>query len=125
MKIEYKQVKPYRTKDGSEIRELMHPQIHPVKNLSLAEALLRPRQRTKLHVHHLSEEVYHVLEGQGLMTLGEESFEIVTGDTILIPPGTPHALYNPGEKNLRVLCVCAPAYSHEDTELIDTEESSR
>ena len=120
MKTRYEDVEPYVTKDGSEIRELMHPAVHGVgRNLSLAEARIPPGGETKLHRHPKSEEIYHVLEGKGLMRLGNEEFEIVPGDTILIPPGTPHNVRNTGAGVLRLLCACSPPYSHEDTELMD------
>jgi mannose-6-phosphate isomerase-like protein (cupin superfamily) len=40
------------------------------------------------------------------------------GDSIAIPPGTPHCLENKGSQALHILCCCAPAYSHDDTELL-------
>ncbi len=111
-------VEPYRTKDGSTVRELMHPAAHAgARNQSLAEALVEPGGRTMIHSHARSEELYHVLSGQGVMLLAGERFAVQPGDTVLIPPGTTHGLENPGPDNLIVLCCCAPAYSHEDTEL--------
>ncbi len=118
IKSEYSSVKPYTTKDGSLIRELMHPKVHGNANLSLAEAIVPVGFTTFLHRHRQSEEIYHILEGQGLMTVGEERFEVRAGDTICIPPGTPHQIQNIGEVPLRFLCCCAPPYAHEDTELL-------
>ncbi|MCE1181689.1 MAG: cupin domain-containing protein [Rhodocyclales bacterium] len=115
----YPDILPYITKDGSEIRELMHPAQHGNRAQSLAEATLAPGQRTQLHRHQITEELYHVTAGSGVMRLGEESFPIQPGDTIHIAPGTPHALVNTGTEPLRVLCCCSPAYRHEDTELLD------
>lgn len=63
---------PFETKDGSEIRELMHPAVHGNRNQSLAEARVAPGQTTALHWHRESEELYHVTAGTGLMTLGVE-----------------------------------------------------
>jgi len=40
------------------------------------------------------------------------------GDTICIPPGTPHCIENTGIEALHLLCCCAPAYAHDDTELL-------
>lgn len=108
----------YITRDGSEIRELMHPTVHGNQNQSLAEAVVLPGQGTALHRHLRSEELYHVTSGQGLMRLGEEEFIIAPGDTICIPPGTPHSVRNTGAEALHILCCCAPPYSHDDTELI-------
>ena len=120
MKISrYEDAAPYITRDGSEIRELMHPNVHGNRHQSLAEATVPPGGRTLLHLHHRSEELYHVTSGEGVMTLGDESFPIGPGDTVYIAPDTPHRLENNGERPLRVLCCCAPAYAHEDTKLLE------
>jgi len=108
----------YQTKDGSSIRELMHPAIHGNHTQSLAEACIPAGGVTVLHRHHCSEEIYHFLEGTGCMTLGETTLSIAPGDSVLIPPGTPHCLHNTGTTPMRLLCVCAPAYRHDDTELL-------
>src|SRR3569833_3051023 len=113
---------PFETKDGSINRELMHPQVHGNRMQSLAEAIVPPQSRTMLHRHHLSEELYHVMGGSGRMRLGELEFPVTVGDTVCIAPGTPHALINPGDTVLRLLCASAPAYAHDDTEMLaDTE----
>lgn len=119
MKTCYSDIKPYVTKDGSEIRELLHPDAHGARNQSLAEATVLPGHRTHLHLHHQTEEIYHVTTGQGRMTLGEDVFAVGPGDSILIPPGTPHCIEATDCEPLRILCSCSPAYSHEDTQLLD------
>ena len=113
-------IAPYPTKDGSEIRELMHPGVHGNRRQSLAEATLEPGCRTLLHRHALTEELYHVTAGKGLMTLGEAQFEVVVGDTVCIAPGVSHCIEAVGREPLRILCCCSPAYAHEDTELLET-----
>jgi len=119
LKTEYEKVEPYITKDGSIIRELMHPTVHGNSEQSLAEAIVPVGGKTFLHKHRVTEEIYHITEGSGIMTLGSEEFEVRKGDSICISPGTPHRVRNPGEKELKILCCCAPAYSHEDTELLE------
>lgn len=118
MKTAYSQIVPFITKDGSEIRELMHPSVHGNRNQSVAEATIAPGGETALHRHIAAEEIYHVTHGHGLMTLGAEQFEIAPGDTIRIPAGSPHRVRNTGNEALRILCCCAPPYSHADTELL-------
>ncbi len=115
----YRDSDAYTTKDGSIIRELMHPAVHGNVAQSLAEAIVAPGQRTHLHRHTLSEELYHITQGQGVMQLGDEKFPLTPGDTLCIPPGTPHCIYNDGDSPLHILCCCSPAYSHEDTELLE------
>ncbi len=118
MKTGYEQIAPFVTKDGSVIRELIHPRQGEGACQSLAEATVPPGFETVLHRHHKAQEIYHVTRGRGIMTLGGEVFEIGQGDSILIPPGTPHRLRNTGKADLVVLCCCCPPYSHEDTELL-------
>jgi mannose-6-phosphate isomerase-like protein (cupin superfamily) len=115
----YEEIEPYITKDGSIIRELMHPSVHGNLNQSLAEATVPACGKTLLHKHHLTEEIYHITDGSGIMTLGSEEFEVKKGDTICISPSTPHRIQNTGNTPLKILCCCAPAYSHEDTELVE------
>lgn len=113
-------VVPYVTKDGATVRELMHPALHGNAAQSLTEARISKGKRTLLHRHLKSEELCHVIGGRGEITLGDECFAIKTGDTVCIPPGTPHRVQALGPTSLRILCCCSPACSHEDTELLET-----
>lgn len=118
IKTEYDRIKAYTTKDGSIIRELIHPAHHGSRNQSLAEATVPPGFLTERHRHASTEEIYHIISGTGRMVLGGEAFAVHPGDSILIPPGIPHQIQNTGSTPLRLFCCCAPAYSHEDTELL-------
>lgn len=112
-------VPAYTTRDGSTIRELMHPARHGNRAQSLAEATVDPGATTLLHLHRESEEIYHVTSGRGVMTLGDDAFPVTAGDTVAIPPGTPHRIRNDGDTPLVILCACSPPYSHEDTVLLE------
>jgi uncharacterized RmlC-like cupin family protein len=46
-------------------------------------------------------------------SLAEASVE--AGDCVVVPPGTPHKLWNTGSTLLVLLCCFAPAYSDDDT----------
>ncbi len=103
-------VEAFTTKDGSTIRELHHTEVQ-----SLAEATLEPDEATERHHHRLTEEIYFVIKGSGRMEVDGEEQQIRPGDAVLIPPGAWHTLVNNGTSELRILCCCAPPYSHEDT----------
>lgn len=118
MKTRYADVSAYQTKDGSEIRELMHPGTAVSGSQSLAEAVVQPGRKTLLHRHRQTEELYHITRGTGRMTMAGSTFAIEVGDTVRIPPGTPHCVENIGATPLHILCCCCPAYSHQDTELM-------
>jgi mannose-6-phosphate isomerase-like protein (cupin superfamily) len=121
MHSHYKDIPAYITKDGSQIRELMHPDVHSNAQQSLAEARVPPGHRTVLHRHGRTEELYHITAGRGVMTLGEQTFPVQVGDTVCIPPGTPHCIENDGAQPLVILCCCAPPYSHDDTQLLQDD----
>ena len=72
----YEDIKPFITKDGSIVRELMHPSVHGISNQSLAEATVPVGATTLLHKHLKSEEIYHIAAGQGLMRLGHSQFQV-------------------------------------------------
>ena len=83
MKTILGETEKYITKDGSIIRELMHPDEHvssifSVKNQSLAEATVPAGVATVLHKHALTEELYHITSGKGLMTPNPGKNLIVT-----------------------------------------------
>jgi quercetin dioxygenase-like cupin family protein len=99
----------FTTKDGSTIRELHHTPVQ-----SLAEASLEPRQATQRHYHARSEEIYLITDGGGTLEVDGETRPVVPGDAIRIPPGAWHELVA-GADGARLLCMCAPPYSDDDT----------
>jgi mannose-6-phosphate isomerase-like protein (cupin superfamily) len=121
MRIEnLERVEAFTTKDGSEIRELAGTPTGNSTNQSLAEATVPPGGETEEHYHHESEEIYFFTHGHGRLRLGKDENEVAPGDTVVIPPGIRHKLWNTGSEPLKLLCCCSPPYSHEDTVL--TEE---
>ena len=126
IKTEYEKIEPYTTKDGSTIRELLHPSEHGAElRMSLAEDRVSPEKETTLHRHPHFQEIYHFLEGEGEMRLGNARFHVAAGDSVFIPAGTPHNVRNTAAIPLRFLCCCVPPYAHDGTELIEpTQEDS-
>ena len=104
---------PFTTKDGSTIRSLLGRTTAPVRQQSLAEATLPASAATQRHYHKASEEFYFILEGSGEMELDGETRRVGPGDAVLIPPGARHTIV--ALSPLRMLCCCAPPYSHDDT----------
>lgn len=116
-KTSYASLVPYVTRDGSVIREMMHPRVHGNVRQSLAEATVPPGAATLTHHHPEAEELYHIVQGEGHMTVDGQRFCVGPGDTVCIEPGRSHNIVNIGDMDLRVLCCCSPAYSHADTVL--------
>ena len=109
------ELESFVTLDGSSIRELAGPSWTAAHNQSLAEATVPPGGETAEHYHPASEEIYAFVSGRGRMRLAEEEGAVGAGDTVVIPPGTPHKLWCEGSEPLVLFCCCAPAYRDEDT----------
>ena len=113
-------VESFITLDGSTIREVAGPAWTAARNQSLAEATVPPGGATAEHYHQTTEELYLFTAGVGRMRLGEEEHAVRAGDCVVIPPGAKHKLWNDSETEpLVLLCCCAPAYSHEDTVIVE------
>lgn len=109
------EARPFTTLDGSEIREVAGRVSLPADNQSLAEATVPVGGMTAAHLHRTSEELYLFTHGMGRIRVGKDERDVSAGDCVVLPPGTEHKLWNTGDEPLRLLCCCAPAYSHEDT----------
>jgi mannose-6-phosphate isomerase-like protein (cupin superfamily) len=109
------EVEPFTTLDGSEIREVAGPAIGSAVNQSLAEATVPAGGSTEEHYHRVTEEIYFFTEGRGRLRLAAVDRAVGPGDTVVIAPGVRHKLWASEDAPLKLLCCCAPAYSHEDT----------
>ncbi len=116
---------PFITKDGSSIRELMAWRNSACAGLSLAEATLPAGGRTECHVHPVAEEIYYFLSGSGKVLTGDAWFDAKPGASILHKPGVRHQTWNTGTGPLVFLCVCAPAYEHDDTVILPDSREER
>jgi mannose-6-phosphate isomerase-like protein (cupin superfamily) len=109
----------FTTLDGSTIREIAGPAWTPARNQSLAEATVPPGAATIAHLHREAEELYFFTAGRGRLRVGDVEQDVSAGDCAVIPPGTVHKLWNTGRYPLVLLCCCAPAYSDDDTVLVE------
>ena len=53
---------------------------------------------TPLHVHPLQDEVFYVVEGSYYFQIGEDKFNLTTGESIFLPRNVPHAWTQVSEK---------------------------
>ena len=117
--VRREQREAFITADGSSIRELAGVPSGNAANQSLAEAVVPPGATTIAHLHRTTEEIYLFTAGTGRMRLGDEERAVRAGDCVVIAPGIAHELWADEREPLVLLCCCAPAYSHEDTVLLE------
>lgn len=100
--------------DNTILRELLHPGKVPLQlRFSLAHATVRSGDTSHKH-YLLSSEVYYILEGKGIMNIGEEMQEVFPGQAIYIPPLAWQCIHNPGPGDLKFICIVDPAWRKQD-----------
>jgi mannose-6-phosphate isomerase-like protein (cupin superfamily) len=100
--------------DGCRLRELLHPDRDPAEvPYSLAVAYVDPGKSTYQHYLHQTE-VYYILQGRGLMHIGEDSREVFVGDTVVIPAGKNQWIENIGKEILAFAAIVSPPWREED-----------
>jgi quercetin dioxygenase-like cupin family protein len=70
--------------------------------LFFAHAVLKPGNEIESHIDPY-EEVYYLLQGQGVMKVGDEQQKVSAGDAIWLPYGLPHSLENDGDEDCIIL----------------------
>ncbi len=64
-----------------------------------------PRLIAPLHVHHLDDEAWYVLEGTLCVQVGNDEVEAQAGSGVFVPRGTAHTYWNPGPGPVRYLLI--------------------
>jgi quercetin dioxygenase-like cupin family protein len=77
-------------------------------SFALLESTGPAGDQTPLHVHHLDDEGFYVLEGEITLWAGDEKHVLGAGESILAPRGVPHTL-RVGDRDARWLVTSTPA----------------
>jgi mannose-6-phosphate isomerase-like protein (cupin superfamily) len=67
-----------------------------------------PRLIAPVHVHHLDDEAWYVLEGKLCVQAGGDTVDVPAGSGIMVPRGTKHTYWNPGTEPVRYLIFMTP-----------------
>ena len=68
-----------------------------------------PNAYVQEHSHKIQEQIYYVLEGEGMLTVGKEEHLMRPHDYVYLPPGVPHSFTNTGLSGLVFLVVTTPS----------------
>lgn len=87
---------------------LVNPKTAKSEGFDYRISSYQPKGYVAPHRHRVQEQVYHVLEGEGLMELDGERHVVRRHDVIHIPPGVEHAIYNSGLEDLVFIVATTP-----------------
>lgn len=116
MNIMHRNKSPRYKRDRITSYLLVSEKTCAAENLAVTIVEMEPGGFQHLHTHE-PEQMYYILEGQGLMTVDGEEQPVQAGDCIFFPPFAKHGLKNTGEGMLRYLSAASPSFTLEQCEL--------
>lgn len=94
---------------GALSKALVGPENSGSRLMDFRISRYAPMAYVQEHVHKVQEQVYYVLEGEGILTTGKESHLMRPHDYVYVPPGVPHSFTNTGLDGLVFLVITTPA----------------
>lgn len=101
-------VNPPGHSPGAISKMLVRPENVGSRLIDFRLSTYQPMSFVEPHVHQIQEQIYHVLEGEGLLELDGERRVMRGGDYVFIPPGVTHAFYNTGRTDLTFFVITTP-----------------
>ena len=98
---------------GALSKPLVMPGTARSKHIDYRISMYQPMAHVAKHKHAVQEQVYHVLEGEGLMEIGDRKQVVRKHDVIFLPPGVEHSIANSGLVDLVFLVVTSPVTDEE------------
>jgi mannose-6-phosphate isomerase-like protein (cupin superfamily) len=98
---------------GALSKPLVMPETARSKHIDYRISMYQPMAHVAKHKHAVQEQVYHVLEGEGLMEIGDSKQIVRKHDVIFLPPGVEHSIANSGLVDLVFLVVTSPVSDDE------------
>ena len=107
---------PVETETGELIYELVgRTQAEmPIESHSLARVVISPGKSSPKHHHNVTDETYYILNGEARIVIDGEERVLMVGDTVVIPHGSIHQIFNDSTMYLDFLAICGPAWSIDD-----------
>ena len=114
MQVRNKQKAPRYERDGIVSHLLVSEWTTKAQFLTTSLVEMSPGGTQQLHAHE-AEQCYFILEGEGLMTVGDERQIVTSGDCIFVPSNEMHGLENTGGYGLSYFSAAAPSFGNVET----------
>ena len=93
---------------GALSKALVRPETVGSRQIDYRISTYQPMAYVEPHAHKVQEQVYHVLEGEGLMEIDGARKVVRRHDVIFLPPGARHSIQNTGLGDLTFIVVTTP-----------------
>ncbi len=94
--------------DGAYSKLVFGPETEHGQLIDYRISSYQPKGYVARHAHTVQEQIYHLLEGEGVMEIDGERRVVRRHDVVFIPPGVEHAIRNTGLENLVFLVITVP-----------------
>jgi mannose-6-phosphate isomerase-like protein (cupin superfamily) len=98
---------------GALSKPLVMPETAGSRHIDYRISMYQPMAYVKPHRHKVQEQVYHVIEGEGVMQIDGHDHVVRKHDFIFLPPGVEHSIANTGLTDLVFLVVTSPVTDDE------------
>ena len=68
----------------------------------------QPKGYCEIHTHQTAENIYYILQGEGIMELDGQRHLVGPGMVVFIPPGVEHGISNTGFEDLIFVVAASP-----------------
>jgi len=82
-------------------------------DIYVVKGIMPEGSKVPIHIHTLEDEIFHILEGQVELTLGDKLITGNVGDIIYLPRGIKHGIKTMGKKTAIVLNYVIPGRNFE------------
>jgi len=93
---------------GALSKALVRPETAGSRLIDYRISCYQPMAHVALHTHKVQEQVYHVLDGEGMMEMDGKRQVVRKHDVIYIPPGVEHGIANTGLTDLTFVVATTP-----------------
>ena len=94
---------------GALSKALVRPENSGSSRIDFRISRYAPSAYVQEHVHKVQEQIYYVLEGEGMLTLNDDKHLMHPHRYVYVPPGVRHSFTNTGTAGLVFLVVTTPA----------------
>jgi mannose-6-phosphate isomerase-like protein (cupin superfamily) len=93
---------------GALSKPLVMPETAGSRHIDFRISMYQPMAHVARHKHQVQEQIYHVLEGEGLIEIAGKNHVVRKHDFLFPPPGVEHAISNSGLVDLVFLVITSP-----------------
>jgi mannose-6-phosphate isomerase-like protein (cupin superfamily) len=99
---------------GALSKALVGPGNADTQRMDFRISRYAPAAFVEEHVHKIQEQVYYVLEGEGVLTTDDDKHLMRPHDYVYVPPGVRHSFTNTGTGGLVFLVVTTPTNDEQE-----------